>query len=209
MSTKTTTDTTNQYNRSAMGNYNMFQGLLGANVAQMVNNPLGSTFFKNQLSQQLAQSRQIATRSNSNVLQNLRAGGGVLSNSGGLTAAMLGRNQIGNNVMSSNAFNSALNTALNNRNVGMMSMQSYQPLQTGQNSTQTTGGLGTWLPQLAGAALGMVAPGLGSMMGGGSFSSGYKQPAAPSYTPAPSSGSMPNPWASVPNFQQPTGIGYA
>jgi hypothetical protein len=43
----------------------------------------------------------------------------------------------------------------------------YRPLQTGQNQTQSTGGLGTWLPQVAGMALGgLTGGGLGSLFGG-------------------------------------------
>jgi len=42
--------------------------------------------------------------------------------------------------------------------------ESYKPLQTGGTSTESTGGLGTWLPQVLGAGLGAVTGGLG---GGG------------------------------------------
>jgi hypothetical protein len=174
MGTKTTTDTSNQYNSGSMNTYNAFQPQLMGNLLQMANNPLGSSFFKNQLSQQQAASNQIGQRSNSNLLQNMRAGGGLLSNSAGFMAGALGRNQLTNNMMQANTFNSSLNSALQNRNMAQMAMQAYQPLQTGQNSTQSTGGLGTWLPQLAGAALGVAMPGIGSALGGLGFSAGYK-----------------------------------
>lgn len=49
----------------------------------------------------------------------------------------------------------------------------YRPLQTGGTfqsqgtTTQTTGGLGTWLPQVMGGALGLATGGLSSLMGAG------------------------------------------
>jgi hypothetical protein len=44
----------------------------------------------------------------------------------------------------------------------------YRPLQTGGTQTQTQGGLGSWLPQLAGAAIGAAGTAMtGGMSGGG------------------------------------------
>ena len=173
MSTKTTTDSTNQYNTAANTTYNAFQPQIMSQLMQMAQNPLGNSYFQHQLAQQQAAAQQINQRSQSNSLQNLRTGGGVLSNSGGVVASLINRNQMQGSALQSNAFNSAMNSALQNRNMALMSMQSYQPLQTGSTTTQSTSGLGTWLPQVAGMAMNMVAPGLGSMMGGNSFSAGY------------------------------------
>lgn len=205
MSTKNTTQTTNAYNPSSMGNYNAFQGQTLNSLMQMVNNPLGNSYFQNQLAQQQGVSNQIGQRNNSNLLQNMRAGGGILSNSVGFAAGALNRNNVGNSMMQGNAFNSALNSALNNRSIASASMAAYQPLQTGQTSTQSQTGLGTWLPQLlgaaGGAAMNLAAPGLGSMMGGGSFSSGYRGGGG-SMPPASGSiggGGGSNPWASTMN----------
>ena len=169
MSTKSTS--TNQYNAAAMGNYNAFQGSIGSQLMQMAQNPLGNSYFQHQLAQQQAAAQQINQRSQSNSLQNLRTGGGILSNSGGVTASLINRNQMQGSALQSNAFNTAMNSALQNRNMALMSMESYQPLQTG--STTSTSGLGTWLPQVAGMAMNMVAPGLDSMMAGNGFSAGY------------------------------------
>lgn len=174
MGTKTTTQSTNQYNTSANNAYNTFQPQLMSQLMQMAQNPLGNSYFQHQLAQQQAAAQQINQRSQSNSLQNLRTGGGVLSNSGGVAASLINRNQMQGSALQSNAFNTAMNSALQNRNMALMSMQQYQPLQTGNNTTQSTSGLGTWLPQVAGMAMNMFAPGLDSMMGGGSFSGGYK-----------------------------------
>jgi hypothetical protein len=206
MGTKQQTNTSNQYNQAGMTAYNSFQPQLMSSLLQMSQNPLGNSYFQNQLAQQQAQSQQIGQRSTSNALQNLRTGGGVLSNSGGFTAAMVNRNNIANSGMQANAFNSSLNSALSNRNMALASMQAYQPLQTGQQSTQTTSGLGTWLPQLAGAAAGAFMPGIGSMLGGASFSSGYGGAgqlggsAAGAMGMPPASGGMSgNPWGAGPS----------
>jgi hypothetical protein len=173
MPTTTQTNATNQYNPNSMNSYNMFQPQVASQLMQMVQNPLGSSYFQNQLAQQQAGANQVNQRSMANSLQNARTGGGILSNSGGYTNALINRNQIQGSMTQSNAFNTAMNSALQNRSLAAMSMQAYQPLQTGQNTTQSTGGLGTWLPQVAGAAMNMLMPGLGSMMGGQGFSAGY------------------------------------
>jgi hypothetical protein len=196
MGTTTSTQSTNQYNPSGMNAYNAFQPQIMSNLMQMVNNPLGSSFFQNQLQQQLSNTRQLGARSNSNLLQNMRAGGGILSNSAGFMAGALNRNQLGNNFMQGNAFNHALNGALSNRGTALMSMQAYQPLQTGQNSTQSTGGLGTWLPQLIGAGLGAAGGAMTGGFGGGlsgavsGMGGGYSGARAPAYSGPPTSGGM-------------------
>lgn len=168
----TTNTATNQYNPSAMNTYNAFQPQLQGSLMQMATNPLGSSYFQNQLAQNQQNSAQIGQRNISNSLQNLRTGGGILSNNGGFMNAQLQRNTLANSNMQAGGFNSALNSALQNRSSALMSMAAYQPLQTGQ--TQGTSGLGTWLPQVAGAAMNMLAPGVGSMLGGQGFSAGYK-----------------------------------
>lgn len=167
----TTQTTANNYNGSSYGTYNAFQPQIQSSLMQMATNPLGSSYFQNQLAQNQQNAVQIGQRNISNSVQNMRTGGGILSSSGGFANALLARNTLGASNMQSNAFNSSLNSALSNRNTATMAMQAYQPLQTGQ--TQSTGGLGTWLPQVAGAAMNMLMPGVGSMLGGSSFSAGY------------------------------------
>jgi hypothetical protein len=206
MPTTTQTNTANQYNPGGLNTYNAFQPQLMSSLMQMAQNPLGSNYFHNQLAQQQSAAHQISQRGQSNALQNLRAGGGILSNSGGFTSALINRNNLQGSALQSNAFNSAINTALQNRNMALMSMQAYQPLQTGQNTSQQTSGTGTWLPQVAGMAMNMLSPGLGSMMGGNGFSAGYQQQGgggsggSSTYSGPPASGNMnpsnygPNPW---------------
>jgi hypothetical protein len=150
--------------------------------------------FQNQLAQNQQQAQQIGRRNILNTTSNLRAGGGVLGNASGFVGGMLQRASLSNSAMQGNAFNTAVNSALSNRNSALMAMQAYQPLQTGQSTT--TGGLGTWLPQVAGIAANALMPGIGGMLAGTGFSSGYKGGggggggSAPMSRPAP--GPMPN-----------------
>lgn len=179
MSSKTTTDTNtaNQYNQAGMANYNQFQGTLGTMMNQYAQNPLQSSFFQNQLAQTQGAASQIGQRNMSNTINNARTGGGILGNSGAFFQNQINRAGLSNSGTQANAFNSTLNSALANRQWALSSMQNYQPLQTGQNSTQVqtqSQGLGSILGSVAGIGLNMAMPGLGSMLGGGSFSAGYK-----------------------------------
>lgn len=175
MSDKTTTTTTNQYNQAANGNYNMFQGTLGTMLTDYAKNPLASSFFNQQYQQNLNNANQIGARNMFNVTNNLRTGGGLLGNSGAFLQSQINRTARSNTGLQAGAFNSSLASALQNRQWALGSMEAYQPLQTGQTSVQQTQqGLGSILGQVAGMGLSMAMPGIGSMLGGGSFSGGYK-----------------------------------
>jgi len=174
MSNKTTTDTSNNYNQAGMANYNSFQSSLGSGLSNYASNPLSSSFFNQQLGMAQNNASAISQRNMSNVTNNLRTGGGLLGNSGSFLQSQINRAGLQGSGMQSNAFNGTLNSALANRKWALSSMQNYQPLQTGQSTTQTTQqGLGSILGSVAGAALNFAAPGLGSLLGGGTFSGGY------------------------------------
>lgn len=174
MSDKTTTATTNQYSAPGMNNYNNFQGTLGSMLNQYAQNPLSSSFFNQQYQSSLNNANAQGTRNMQNLTNNLRTGGGLLGNSGSFMQSQINRVGAQNTGMQAGAFNSSLGSALQNRQWALSSMQNYQPLQTGQTSVQTKQqGLGSILGQVAGVGLNMLMPGLGSMMGGGSFSGGY------------------------------------
>jgi len=198
MSSKTTTDTSNQYNAAGMSAYGAFQPQLQNSLLQMSQNPLASSFFQNQLGMAQAQASQLGQRNISNTLANVRTGGGLIGKSGNFTQSLLNRTMLANSGLQSGAFNSTLNNALQNRNWALSSMQAYQPLQTGQKSTQTTGGVGTWLPQLAGAALGGLTGGLGTAIGGmmggggGGGSSVLGSLGQGTWSQMPTSGPVPN-----------------
>ncbi|CAN5950537.1 unnamed protein product [Sphagnum jensenii] len=180
MSNKTTTqtNTANQYSQSGMNNYNAFQGTLMNNLSNYAQNPLASSFFQNQLGMAQNNASQIGQRNMSNITNNLRTGGGLLGNSGSFMQSQINRAAGQNSANQSNAFNTTLNSALQNRQWATSAMEAYQPLQTGQNTNQTqtqSMGLGSILGSLGGLGLNLAMPGLNSMLGGGSFSGGYGQ----------------------------------
>ena len=148
-------------------------------------NPLMSSFFNQQLGMGLNNSNMLAQRNMSNITRNLRTGGGLLGGSGSFLQSQINRAGLSTSANNSSVFGGALNSALANRQWALSSMQNYQPLQTGQNTVQTQQtkqGLGSILGSVAGIGLNFLAPGLGSMLGGGSFSGGYQ--ANPGVVPA-------------------------
>lgn len=174
MSNKTTTTNSNQYNTAGLNNYNSFQGTLGNMLKQYATNPLQSSFFNQQYQQALNNANAVGTRNMQNLTQNLKTGGGLLSNSGSFLQSQINRVGANNTALQAGAFNSALGSALANRTWALSSMEGYQPLQTGSTSVQQQQqGLGSILGSVAGIGLNMAMPGIGSLLGGGTFSGGY------------------------------------
>jgi len=157
----TSNTTTNAYNPAAYKTYNAFQPMLGSQLTQMALNPLGSSFFQNQLAQLQKTGQQLGRRNISNLTQNAKAGGNVFGNAGNFLRAQLQRGGIANSLTQSNAFNSAMNNALAMRQFALGSMQGYQPLQTGEQSH--TGGFGTWATPILGAAVSLATQGKGGV----------------------------------------------
>lgn len=191
MATKTNTNTANQYNAGGMAAYNSLIPQMSSTVSNLMSSPLNNSFFQNQLAQQQQTASQIGQRNISNVASNTRAGGGLLSGAGSFKTASLNNAMLSNSASQSGAFNSSLNTALSNRNFGIQSAEGFNPLQTGSQTQQSKSGLGTWLPQVAGAALGAAAPGISGLLGGGgsaappSVFSGMSSAQTTASTPAP------------------------
>lgn len=178
MSSKTTTNTStaNQYSSAGMNNYNQFQGTLGTMLNQYAQNPLGSSFFNQQAGMAANNASQIGQRNINNVTANAKTGGGLLGNSGSFMQAGINRAGLQNSANQSQGWNSALGSALGTRSQALGMMEGYTPLQTGQNSNQVqtqSQGLGSILGSVAGIGLNMAMPGIGSMLGGSNFSSGY------------------------------------
>lgn len=167
MSTKTSTNTANSYNSNGMAAYNSLVPNFANTANSLMTNPLNNSMFSNQLAQSKSSASQVNQRNMANSSANLRAGGGLIGQAGGYQSASMNNAMLSGSTNSSNAFNSTLNTALQNRNFAMQSAQSFNPLQTGSNTTQTTGGVGSWLPQVAGAALGAATGGMGGGLLGG------------------------------------------
>lgn len=165
MSTKTNTNTSNQYNANGMSAYNSLIPQFASTTSALMSSPLNNSYFQNQLAMNQKSASQIGQRNISNIASNTRAGGGLLSGAGSFQTAQLNNAMLSNSANQSGAFNSSLTNALSNRNFAMQSAEGFNPLQTGASTTQSKSGLGTWLPQVAGAALGAATGGL-SMLGG-------------------------------------------
>ncbi len=166
--TKTTTDqqNTNQYDQASMGAYH--GALKSAN--NIMANPFNNAFYNQNVGLLTAN----AQAQNQNQMQNLtsnlqRSGIGTGSAAGNMIRSLGGymasRNQ-------ANAFTSANQMAQGDYWNAMSYVRN--PLQTGSSShgtqVQQTGGLGTWLPQVAGMALG----GISGAMGGGGLMGGLR-----------------------------------
>jgi hypothetical protein len=184
MPTKQTNQQTSQFDPASMG---AFQGLTPAwaNAAKgYINSPFSNPFFQQQQQLGTRQAQGLGGTQMGNIGQNMRASG-----IGGGGAApfqqemMANQSRANSGLQAQLGFMNPVSNALGMQQNSMGMASGYRPLQTGQTQTQTTSGTGTWLPQVAGAALGGLSAGLGGgMFGGGNKNFGM-----------PGSGSTPMP----------------
>lgn len=184
MGTKTTTNSSgtqdsNQkttFDPGSMQRYQSWGNQMFGQLGNMFQNPLGSPFFNQNMQASSRAATSLAGRNMSNSMLNYgRSGIGAGSMFGGARNALLSQLGRYSSGMQFQGFNNAVNNAQTNMwNAGQLGSSLFQPLQTGgtfhgtnsNTQTQSTGGLGTWLPQLAGAALGAATGGLGGAVGG-------------------------------------------
>lgn len=180
MGTKQTTNSTQDsqqkttFDPQSMQRYQGWASALMPQLQSMFSNPLGSPFFNQNLQASTKGASALAGRNMSNSLLNFnRSGVGAGSMFSGARNSLMGQNNRYGAGMQFQGFNNAVNNAQTNMwNAGQLGSSLFQPLQTGgtmhgtSQQVQTTGGLGTWLPQLAGAAIGGLTGGLGGMLGG-------------------------------------------
>jgi hypothetical protein len=155
MPTKKTT--TNTYNPQSLSQYGQLGGAGTSTLLDFMQNPLSSMFFnlQNQMAQKgIGQQQQSQVSTLMNNSKQFGSGG-----SNPYLQSILAQAQRSGSGQSANALNQLLINAGNLRFSAAGQGLGYQPLQTG--GTQQTTGLGTWLPQLAGGALGMLSGGLG------------------------------------------------
>lgn len=169
MSTKNTTTTASTFNQGSLNTFNALQPGVQSNLQQFMNNPLQSSFFNTQLQMADKQNQAAFGSNNSTLLQNLAAGGNV-GNVNAYTQSNLLRDQRALSSANSNSFNNLLLGANQLRFGATQQAQSYRPLQTGGTQTQSQSGLGSWLPQVAGAAIGL---GTKAFTGGASGAFGF------------------------------------
>jgi hypothetical protein len=135
-----------------MATFQGFQPQYRQNLQDFANDPLKSSFFNTQLNMSNAQNRQSFQSRNNAFLQNMQAGGSV-GNLPAYAQSQLQQNQRGLSADNSNSFNNLLLGANQLRFGATGQMGGYRPLQTGGTQTQQQSGLGSWLPQVAGAAM--------------------------------------------------------
>lgn len=204
MSTQNKTQSTSSFNPQSMGQYNQLQSGIGSNLQDFMNNPLQSSFFNTQLQMAQRGNQNRMQAQNQALMQNATTGGFT----GNLPAFMQAQLQQNSRQMSSNNSNSFNNLLLGANQLRFGATQSamgYRPLQTGQTQTQSQGGLGSWLPQLAGAAIGGLT-GMGAMGGAGGLGSSFFKGAGAGpqgFSTQVFGNSDPNPFAG----QMPSGVG--
>lgn len=160
MSTKQTTTSTTQFDPTSMGVYKGFQPTIASTLADYAKNPLLATFFQNQLQMANRANQAMGNAATQQYMWNSRALGPVADRSA-VMASNLSRIQRSNLSRQSQTFNNLLLNAENVRRGAIQQMQGYNPLQTGQTTTQQQSGLGTWLPQLAGMGISAFTGGMG------------------------------------------------
>ena len=191
MSTKKTTTSTNQYNSQSMGQYNKLQNQYGGLLSQYMNNPMGAVSGIYDQSGQMAQQNaaQLGQSGMSNLANNQAASGFGGTNMPAYMQSQIAAQGRATSGMQSNAFlqnNLAKNqAALGVQQFGASQAGMYRPLQTGGTQTKQTGGLGSWLPQVAGGALGMAMTAM-TGRGSGMFSPNTGGPSnSPNTNPSP------------------------
>jgi hypothetical protein len=195
MSTKKQTNTvqTNTYDPTSMNAFKTATGQVGTFTKNWLGaSPDATPGFNMNYQSNLAQANAINGRNVRNVTSNALTLGGNPNSAA--TQAILARTARGASANQFGAYANAYSNALQQQNVAASMAAAYRPLQTGgtQNTTETTSGTGTWLPQVIGAGLGMATGfmnplskagaaggGMGSAAGGGggSFFSGGLNPA--------------------------------
>ena len=177
MSTKkeTTSKQETQFDPGSRGVFNALQPGIQGVLQQFMSDPLTASYFLKQLGMANQQISQLGQRNVGNLLANMRTGGFGGGNMNAFQQSALARTGRATSGMQSNAFNNLLMNANQMRLGATQQAQGYNPLVTGgtSQSTERTSGLGTWLPQVIGAGLGMASGamggGAGGAFGGGNF----------------------------------------
>lgn len=180
------------FNPAAQNIYNQLTGSGGSVLSGYMNNPFGNAMYQMGAGQSQKGAQQAGSNNIQALLQNMLTGGIGGQSGQGFQTAQMAQTGRANQSISSQANISNVMSALQRQMAATGMGMSFSPQLTGQSGNfsqqQTTGGLGTWLPQLLGAGLGAATGGLfGGMGGGGGFGSvgGVSNPGlgSPSYMP--------------------------
>lgn len=169
MSTKKTDTQTNTYDPQSMAAYHSLMGQGQGVLNQYMQDPLKASYFNTQAQMANQQIGQMGQTNMTNLLRNSQMYGGGGANP--YLQSLMAQQSRATSGQQSNAFNQLLMGAQQNRQWATGQAMGFKPLQTGGQNVQQTGGLGSWLPQVAGTALGIglgaATGGTSTMMGGG------------------------------------------
>lgn len=170
MPTTNKTNSSGVFNQQSMGQYNQLQSGIGSNLQDFMSNPLQSSFFNTQL--QMAQRGNMNRQSAQNQMVNQNATvGGFTGNTPAFLQSQMANNARTASANNSSSFNNLLLGANQLRFGATQSAMGYRPMQTGNNTTQSQGGVGSWLAPIAAAGIGGLSGMSGKSGGGGGGSS--------------------------------------
>lgn len=152
MSKKTETKQRNVYNQGSMNVFDQLQPGIQASLLQdMALDPRQNKTFNMKLAEMMRQNNLLLQNNIEQSMLNNQVRGIPMSS--GISGMQLGKFMRQASGANSNAIvqNWLAHEEARRRATGMA--MGYQPLQIGQDTTQKTSGLGTWLPQVLGAGI--------------------------------------------------------
>lgn len=168
----TTQQQTQQFNPAGGATYNQLQPGIGSTLGWYMGggqagpnapgSPFQSPLFQAGMGQGITAANQSGQTAMSSLGSNMAAFGG--GGSPGFLQSQVRQAGYNTSGLRQNAYWNALNSTVGSQMNATGMAANYRPLQTGQ--TQTTSGLGTWLPQVLGAGLSI---GLAPFTGGASL----------------------------------------
>lgn len=169
----TTQQQTQQFNPAGGATYNQLQPGIGSTLGWYMGggqagpnapgSPFQSPLFQAGMGQGITAANQSGQTAMSSLGSNMAAFGG--GGSPGFLQSQVRQAGYNTSGLRQNAYWNALNSTVGSQLNATGMAANYRPLQTGQ--TQTTSGLGSWLPQVLGAGLSMGAAAINGMGGGG------------------------------------------
>lgn len=184
MSTKKTTTTTRQFDPTAKSAHNAFTTSGQGVLLDYMKNPMDSSFFQQRLGMALTG----ANEQGNTLMRSMLSGPALLNPN--LAASRTAKAARATTNLKSNAFMQNLLASEEIRRWATSGALNYQPLETGQTTTEKKSGLGTWLPQalaigtsvaLAPFTGGASLAGIPGAVGG--FGGGNSQSAATQFAP--------------------------
>lgn len=165
MSTVNKQTSTNAFSQQGMDAYNQMTPAFSSMATGYMNNPFSNPFFQQQQQMGNQQANMVGQSAMSNITRNMNMSGMGGSNNPAALEMMNNQSRQNSQMRNQMGFMNPMQNAFTaQQNFGQMASQ-FRPLQTGQTQTQSQSGLGSWLPQLAGAGLGIATGGMSGMAG--------------------------------------------